>query len=101
MSRLARRLLWPATRRRRQSTPDLLLEPHQLPIHNIRRYEPREHLIDVVSDIEIEVPEGEQELAGRNRGRENRLVSVPPPSEPDVRFSRIRLSGRWSYLHED
>ena len=28
-----------------------------------------------------------------DRGRENRLVSVPPPSEPDWRFSRIRLSG--------
>jgi len=28
-----------------------------------------------------------------DRGREHRLGSVPPPSEPDGRFSRIRLSG--------
>jgi hypothetical protein len=26
-----------------------------------------------------------------DRGREPRLVSIPPPSEPDVRISRIRL----------
>src|SRR5262249_30730 len=30
------------------------------------------------------------------RGRESRLASVPPPSEPYRRISRIRLSGRWS-----
>jgi hypothetical protein len=36
-----------------------------------------------------------------DRGRENRLVSAPPPSEPDVRVSRIRLSSRWFYLRED
>jgi len=36
-----------------------------------------------------------------DRGRENRLGSIPPPSEPDVRISRIRLSGRWFYLQED
>jgi hypothetical protein len=29
----------------------------------------------------------------KDRGREDRLISVPPPSEPYVRFSRIRLSG--------
>jgi hypothetical protein len=34
------------------------------------------------------------------RGREGRLVSVPPPSEPDWRISRIRLSGWWSYPRE-
>jgi len=28
-----------------------------------------------------------------DRGREGRLVSASPPSEPDGRFSRIRLSG--------
>ena len=28
-------------------------------------------------------------------------MSVPPPSEPDVRISRIRLSSRWFYLKED
>ncbi|MEW6375463.1 MAG: hypothetical protein AB1502_06700, partial [Thermodesulfobacteriota bacterium] len=32
------------------------------------------------------------------RGRDNALVCVTPPSEPDVRISRIRLSGRWYYL---
>jgi hypothetical protein len=32
-----------------------------------------------------------------DRGRESRLSSAPPPSEPDGRFSRIRLSSRWSY----
>src|SRR5215469_6482622 len=36
-----------------------------------------------------------------DRGREHRLASTPPPSEPDVRISRIRLSGWWSYLRED
>jgi len=35
-----------------------------------------------------------------DRGRENRLNSVPPPSEPDRRISRIRLSSRWFYLEE-
>src|SRR5207249_4306872 len=34
-------------------------------------------------------------LSGAHRGRENRLSSVPPPSEPDVRISRIRLSDWW------
>ncbi len=28
-----------------------------------------------------------------DRGRENQLDSVPPPSEPDMQISRIRLSG--------
>ena len=36
-----------------------------------------------------------------DRGRKARLVSGSPPSEPDGRFSRIRLSGRWFYLWED
>jgi hypothetical protein len=36
-----------------------------------------------------------------DRGRENRLNSVPPPSEPDGRISRIRLSSRWFYLEEE
>ena len=36
-----------------------------------------------------------------DRGRENRLNSVPPPSEPDGRISRIRLSGRWFDLKEE
>ncbi len=36
-----------------------------------------------------------------DRGRENRLSSVPPPSEPDRRISRIRLSSRWFYLEEE
>ena len=35
-----------------------------------------------------------------NMRRESRSA-VPPPSEPDARISRIRLSGRWSYLQED
>jgi hypothetical protein len=43
------------------------------------------------------LPEGQ----GRNRGRRNRVVPGPPPSEPDRRFSRIRLSSRWFYLQED
>jgi hypothetical protein len=29
-----------------------------------------------------------------DRGREKRLGSLPPPSEPDRRVSRIRLSSR-------
>ena len=36
-----------------------------------------------------------------DRGREKRLHSNPPPSEPDRRISRIRLSSWWSYLRED
>src|SRR4030095_7193803 len=36
-----------------------------------------------------------QNLVRPDRGREDRLASVPPPSEPDVRISRIRLSSRW------
>jgi hypothetical protein len=40
-------------------------------------------------------------LPEEDRGRERRLSSVPPPSEPDLRISRIRLSSRWSYLQED
>jgi hypothetical protein len=39
--------------------------------------------------------------AGVDRGRENRLNSIPPPSEPDRRVSRIRLSSWWFYLGED
>jgi len=31
----------------------------------------------------------------KNRGREGQLVSAPPPSEPDKRISRIRLSSWW------
>jgi hypothetical protein len=29
------------------------------------------------------------------RGREDQLDSAPPPSEPDMRISRIRLSRKW------
>jgi hypothetical protein len=36
-----------------------------------------------------------------DRGREDRVVPFPPPSEPDGRISRIRLSSRWFYLRED
>ena len=36
-----------------------------------------------------------------DRGRETRLDSGPPPSEPDRRISRIRLSSRWFYLEEE
>ena len=36
-----------------------------------------------------------------DRGREDRLSSVPPPSKPDGRISRIRLSSRWFYLVKD
>jgi hypothetical protein len=31
-------------------------------------------------------------LAVRDRGRDDALVCATPPSEPDVRFSRVRLS---------
>src|SRR5208283_4540828 len=30
-----------------------------------------------------------------DRGRKDRLISVPPPSEPYRRISRIRLSSQW------
>jgi len=30
----------------------------------------------------------------KDRGREDRVVPIPSPSEPDRRISRIRLSGR-------
>ncbi len=36
-----------------------------------------------------------------DRGREGALSYAPPPSEPYVRFSRIRLSGQRFYLRED
>jgi hypothetical protein len=36
-----------------------------------------------------------------DRGRNDTLVCIAPPSEPDWRISRIRLSSRWSYLNED
>jgi len=43
-----------------------------------------------------------QALPGfRDRGRRDRLVSAPPPSEPCRRFSRTRLSSQWFYLKED
>jgi hypothetical protein len=38
-------------------------------------------------------PSRSNAFAGAHRGRKDRLGSVPPPSEPYVRFSRIRLSG--------
>ena len=34
-----------------------------------------------------------------DRGRER--LPPPPPSEPDVQISRIRLSGWWSYPQGD
>src|SRR5262249_45516262 len=37
----------------------------------------------------------------RDRGRERRLVSAPPPSEPDWRFSPIRPSRWWFTSFED
>ena len=36
-----------------------------------------------------------------DRGRKDRLSSVPPPSEPCMQISRTRLSSQWSYLKED
>jgi len=36
-----------------------------------------------------------------DRGREDRLNSIPPPSEPDGRVSRIRLSSWWFYRREE
>jgi hypothetical protein len=43
----------------------------------------------------IATPDFEQNaFHEKDRGRENRLRSAPPPSEPDRRISRIRLS-RW------
>jgi hypothetical protein len=35
----------------------------------------------------------------KDRGRDDRLGSAAPPSEPHVRFSRIRLSG-WQFTAE-
>ncbi len=35
------------------------------------------------------------------RGRDGALVCPAPPSEPDWRISRIRLSGWWFYLGKD
>jgi len=34
----------------------------------------------------------------RDRGREAGISAGPPPSEPDVRISRIRLSGQWALV---
>jgi len=41
----------------------------------------------------LDVASGNPVCATLDRGRESRLGPAPPPSEPDVRFSRIRLSG--------
>ena len=38
---------------------------------------------------------------GKDRGRKSRFISAPPPSEPDRRISRIRLSSWWFYLKQD
>jgi hypothetical protein len=51
-----------------------------------------------ISDAYIVIPaqagiQGRSPVACPDRGREMRLGSHPPPSEPDVRISRIRLSG--------
>ena len=40
-------------------------------------------------------------LSRPDRGRESRTHPTPPPSEPDGRVSRIRLSSRWFYLVKD
>ena len=47
---------------------------------------------------QIDVPGATKTL---DRGREGPLAWASPPSEPDWRVSRIRLSSRWSYLKED
>jgi hypothetical protein len=47
-------------------------------------------LPDIPASVHAAMQSGDFE----DRGRESRLVSVPPPSEPYVRFSRIRLSGQ-------
>jgi HSP20 family molecular chaperone IbpA len=35
-----------------------------------------------------------------NRGRERPVSGAPPPSEPDGRFSRIRLSSQWALCRD-
>ena len=40
-------------------------------------------------------------IKSTDRGRNDTLVCIAPPSEPDWRISRIRLSSRWFYLIED
>jgi hypothetical protein len=45
---------------------------------------------------------GRERLAmlGGNRGRERPVSGAPPPSEPDGRFSRIRLSSQWALCRD-
>jgi 4-hydroxy-2-oxoheptanedioate aldolase len=61
---------------------------------------PSPRVIDILGKLDfdfvfIDGEHGRQERRINDRGRERQLVSTPPPSEPDVRISRIRLSGRW------
>jgi len=46
----------------------------------------------------IEYKETIPKLAYTDRGRDSTLNCAAPPSEPDWRISRIRLSGWWFYL---
>jgi hypothetical protein len=40
-------------------------------------------------------------LRNNDRGRKGALSRASPPFDPDMRFSRIRLSSRWSYRRAD
>ena len=63
-------------------------------IEYLKRRRDRDHL--QVYLLQRDTGEIDIELAveSADRGRGDRLSSVPPPSEPYVRFSRIRLSGQ-------
>ena len=54
--------------------------------------------VAVGEDPSVGVSVGSGGASPVDRGREGALVCASPPSEPDMRISRIRLSGRRFYL---
>ncbi|MCA9441495.1 MAG: hypothetical protein KC964_11855 [Candidatus Omnitrophica bacterium] len=73
-----------------------LLEPHPSPRPLHQRDLLVGQAIEFIHDgIDLAVGGVDPPFEDFDRGRESALVCASPPSEPDVRFSRIRLSGRW------
>jgi hypothetical protein len=52
------------------------------------------YLPSLIPEMPVFVPVGDGMI---DRGRDEGMT-LAPPSEPDGRISRIRLSGRWSHV---